>query len=106
MSISDVIDRVKTFTDSIKDNLAVQMVILQSNYQGEENRPGGIIDVAVVIDLLGEDQDYIEVREKLDNIARHIDPRLDIDLIESEKDDPTGFFNEIRKTGQVIYENI
>lgn len=104
MSMQDVIDRVKQLSHSIKEKLTVEMVILQSNYQGEEGRADGIIDVAVVVDLLKADQDYIEVRDQLARTAQRIDPRMEIDLIESERGDPTGFFNEIRKTGRVIYE--
>jgi hypothetical protein len=104
--MQEVIDKVKQFADAIKDRVAVELVILQRGFKGEEDRLDRPIDVAVVVDFLEEDEDYIEVREQFEKTAKQVDPRIELDLIESDKDDPTGFVEEIRKTGKVIYENL
>ncbi|MCP5048549.1 MAG: hypothetical protein GY940_15370 [bacterium] len=103
MGKQQIIEKVTQFADSIKAMLQVKMVILERLYPGEENNPDGVIDVAVVVEHLRDDEDYIQLKLDLGRLAKQIDPRIDIDIIEEERQDITGFYNEIRKTGDVIY---
>ncbi len=103
MSKKETVENVKQYSELIRDILQVRSVILQQSYRGEEDRPDGEIEVAVIVDHLGEEEDYIELKHKLTELARQLDPRIEVELIESDKDDPTGFFDQIRKTGEVIY---
>ena len=58
------------------------------------------IDVAVVLDSIEEDLLMLEAR--LYRLRRDIDERIEPILLE-EKDDKSGFLEEILKTGEIIY---
>ncbi len=103
MSKQDVVDRVKAYAAKICKTLNVKMVLLQQSYPGEFDKSDCEIEVVVVVDLLNEDQDYIEIRAQLEEMAHDVYQNLDPVLVEEAKEDLTGFYNEIRKTGEVIY---
>jgi len=105
MSKKDVIKKVEDYAARISKKLNVKMVILQQAYPGELDKPNCEIEVVVVINFLKEDQDYILIRGELEDIARQVDPNMDPVLVEEEKKDLTGFYKEIRKTGEVITNN-
>lgn len=102
MSKADIQKKVKQFADMVKAKFPVKMIILQKAYPGEENRKDPEIEVAVVVDEL--EDDFIEVKDQLTTMANRIDPHIDIVLIERQKEDPIGFYDEVRKTGQMIYQ--
>ena len=102
MSKTVIIQKVKQYAELLKSQLPVEMIILQKAYAGEEFKKDYEIEVVVVVDKM--DRDYIEVKDELTQLANQVDPHIDPTLIEKDKDDPTGFFEDIRKTGKVIYK--
>jgi hypothetical protein len=103
MSKAEVITIAKKFVDVIKGKYLVKMVILLQAYPGVFDKIDGEIELAVVIDHLRKDEDYVEILQEMRQYAAKVDSRLDVELIEREKKDPTGFFKQIQKTGEVIY---
>ena len=105
MSKQNVIKNAKQYATLANRILPLKMLILQEGYPGDVDNPDGIIDLVLVVDFLDDDQDYVQLKLKLENLAEQIDPRIDIEIVEQEKTDPTGFYNSVLKTGEVIYNN-
>jgi len=102
MSKAEIKKKVKDFTKLIQSKFPIKMVILQKSYPGEENSIDREIEVAVVVDQL--EKDFLEVQDELTEFAYKFDPNFDIVLIEKKKEDPTGFFIEVQRTGELIYK--
>jgi len=106
MSRTQIIAKVKRFVELIKTDLPLKMVILQKSYPGEEDKLTPEIDVVVVVDILEEEDDYVQRKLTLERIAEQISSKMDVEIIEEEKGDITGFYESLKKSGEVIYSNI
>jgi hypothetical protein len=102
MSNKKVTTLVKRYAQLIKDKYNPEMVILQKSYPGDDENPEVEIEVAVVVNRLKKD--YIEAKNDLIQLAHQVNSRLDPIIIEREKDEPTGFFEVLKKTGEIIYK--
>jgi hypothetical protein len=101
MSKKEIIEKVKEYTELLKKKLPIRMVILEKAFPGEEFKKDFQIEVSVVVNELV--RDYLEVKEDLFQLAKQVDPRIEPVLIENDKDDPTGFCEEVYKSGEIIY---
>jgi hypothetical protein len=88
MSKAEVISIAKQFVEVIQGKYLVKMVILLQAFPGVFDELDGEIELAVVVDLLGKEDDYIDTLQKMKKLATSINPRLDIELIESKKKRP------------------
>lgn len=95
-----VTEQVKQYTEIVKQNLDVKKVILYGSYAKGTAREDSDIDVAIIIDELKDD--LLETESLLFRLRREIDARIEPILLE-EKDDASGFLEEILKTGEIIY---
>lgn len=102
MDKTEVINKVERYAEAVKKFFPVRMVILYGSYAKNTNREYSDIDVAVVVDH--NDEDYLESRQQLFKIGTDIDCRIEPVLIERDHRDPSGFFEEILRTGEVIYQ--
>ena len=100
MDKETVIERVRKFSDIVRDNFPVKMVILYGSYARGTAGEDSDIDVAVVLDSIKED--FLMLETRLYRLRRDIDERIEPILLE-EKDDKSGFLEEILKTGEIIY---
>lgn len=102
MDKEEVIDKVKRYTAIIKAHFPVKMVILFGSYARGNARKSSDIDVAVVVDK--SSNDCLESEAKLNRLRRSIDLRIEPVLFEEDEKDPEGFFEEVLKTGEIIYQ--
>lgn len=102
MGYARVVAIVKKYAEAVKEKMQVKMVILQNTYPKYQDLPDEDIEVAVVLDILHKDM--LEARDDLLEIAQKVDPRIEPLIIEAEKNDTTGFFEEIKKKGEIVYQ--
>lgn len=103
MDKSTVVDKVKKYADLVSAYFSVKRVILYGSYAKGTAREYSDIDVAVVVDKI--DGDLLESKSKLFNLTHDIDVSIEPVLFEVNADDPSGFFEEIQRTGEIIYNN-
>lgn len=101
MDKSAVIDRVKRYADLVRNYFPVQKVILYGSYANGTAGKYSDIDVAVVVDKI--EGDFLESEAMLFNLTHDVDVNIEPVLFEVDNSDPSGFFEEIKKTGEVIY---
>ena len=100
MDKKTVIKRVKKYADTVKKNFPVKKIILYGSYAKGTHREDSDIDVAVILESV--DDDFLKSETKLFRLKRDIDPRIEPILLE-EKNDKSGFLEEILKIGEIIY---
>ena len=100
MDKKTVIKRVKKYADTVKKNFPVKKIILYGSYANGTPREDSDIDVAVILESV--DDDFLKSETKLFRLKRDIDPRIEPILLE-EKNDKSGFLEEILKIGEIIY---
>lgn len=101
MDYSEVITKVKQYAELVSKLLQPKMIILYGSYARGTAHESSDIDVAVVYDKIGED--YWAKFHELYKLRRTIDSRIEPVLLEQENDE-SGFFEDILKTGTIIYE--
>ena len=82
----------KAFAERARQHLDVRQVILFGSYANGTATEDSDIDLAVVTDTPPED--WLEASTNLFRLRRDIDPSTD----------RSGFLEEIRRTGEVIYD--
>src|SRR3970282_636519 len=100
MDKEKVIERVKQYSDLVRQNFRVKKIILYGSYVKGSAKKDSDIDVAVVLSSI--DEDLLMSESKLFRLRRNIDARIEPILLE-EKNDKSGFLEEILKTGEIIY---
>ena len=100
MDQEPVINRVKQFADVVRQNFQVKKIILYGSYAKGSAGKHSDIDVAVVLD--SNEEDLLTSKAKLFKLRRDIDVRIEPVLLD-EKNDRSGFLEEITKTGEIIY---
>ncbi|OOP57745.1 MAG: hypothetical protein AYP45_01880 [Candidatus Brocadia carolinensis] len=100
MDKEKVIERVKQYSDLVRQNFCVKKIVLYGSYAKGSARKDSDIDVAVVLSSI--DEDILMSEAKLFRLRRNIDARIEPILLE-EKNDKSGFLEEILKTGEIIY---
>ncbi len=97
-----VLERVKQYTEVVIKNFPVRMIILYGSYAKGTEREYSDIDVAVIVDKIGED--ILTTEAKLYSLRNDIDDRIQPVLLEKDED-KSGFLEEILKTGEIIYSS-
>jgi len=103
MDKTEVIEKLKNYTEIIKEYFPVEMVILFGSYSKNTAREDSDIDVAVVVENLIND--FLSSEVELFKLRRQIDSRIEPVLFEKNQKDPSGFFQEILTTGDIIYQH-
>lgn len=98
---SDVIERVRQYADILRGHLDIEQVILFGSYTKDTATEDSDIDVAVVTDI--EYENWLEVSANLWKWRRDVDSIIEPHLMYSGYD-RSGFLEEIRRTGVLIYE--
>src|SRR3990172_3096495 len=98
MDKEKVIERVKQYSDLVRQNFRVKKIILYGSYAKGSAKKDSDIDVV----LSSIDEDFLMSESKLFRLRRNIDARIEPILLE-EKNDKSGFLEEILKTGEIIY---
>jgi len=94
------IDTVKKYSRIVRQHFPVKAVILFGSYAKGTARIDSDIDVAVIVDRIGDD--YLDSAAKLCYLRNDLEDRIEPVLLEAGND-PGGFLEEIWKTGKVIY---
>ncbi|MGB8319629.1 MAG: nucleotidyltransferase domain-containing protein [Ignavibacteriaceae bacterium] len=88
-------------SDILKQYYPVEKIILFGSFSRNEQRQNSDIDVAVV--LIEIKDDYLELNAKLFSLCYQIDSRIEPVFFE-EGVDPSGFLDEINRTGITVYQ--
>jgi predicted nucleotidyltransferase len=96
--INEILDR---YIDAVKKHCVPRMVVLYGSYAKGTAREDSDIDIAVIVDQISGD--YLDQIFLLYKIRRDIDDRIEPVLLEST-DDPSGFLDEIKRTGRILYQ--
>jgi len=102
MDQKKIINIVKKYAEVVKQNYSVNQIYLFGSYAKGNAREESDIDVAIVLDKIGDD--YLEQSTKLFQLRRKIDLRIEPVLLELNND-ISGFLNEIQTNGIQIYQS-
>ncbi|NMA92709.1 MAG: nucleotidyltransferase domain-containing protein [Firmicutes bacterium] len=92
----------KKYSELVGERFKPKKIFLYGSYARDNWHKNSDIDIAVVVDTI--DGDYLEMASALYRLRRDVDDRIEPVLLE-EKEDPSGFTEEIFKHGQIIYKN-
>ena len=101
MDQNKIINIVKKYAELVKQNYSVNQIYLFGSYIKGNAREESDIDVAIILDKIGDD--YLDISTKLFQLRRKIDLRIEPVLLELNND-ISGFLNEIRTNGLQIYQ--
>ena len=101
MDKNHVIECVRSFAEKAKQSIDVRQVILFGSYARGAATDYSDIDVAVVVDTPAED--WLETSALLFRLRRDINLSIEPVLVNSSGD-RSGFLEEIRKTGVLVYD--
>jgi uncharacterized protein len=101
MDKETVIEIVKEYSEEIRSFLPVKKVILFGSFARGDQKEHSDIDIAVVVEKIKGD--YLDLSSKLFSVRRPIDSRIEPILFE-EGYDPSGFLEEIYRTGIIVYQ--
>ncbi len=102
MAERTVIELVNAFADIVRQHFTVQKIILYGSQARGTARKDSDIDVAIVFKRI--DDDYLKTAARLFQLRRNIDSRIEPAIFE-ENHDPSGFLEDIMKTGTLIFSN-
>lgn len=102
MDKDKAISMVLKYSNRIKDSFNLKKVILFGSYAKNSHKEFSDIDVAVVVDKIDS---LLESEFLLYKLVRDVDLRIEPVLFE-EDNDPSGFLDEISKTGIVVYSSV
>ncbi len=99
-SITD--QKIKKYSELVRQEIPVNMIILYGSYANGRERPDSDIDIAVVVDEL--DGDYLETSANLFSLCREVDTKIEPKLV-VKKNNRSGFLDSILKNGKIIYQS-
>lgn len=100
MVYEDIIGKVQTYARRVAEYYHPKQIIVYGSYAKGTATENSDIDIAVVCDSLPGD--YLENASGLFKLRRDIDLRIEPVLIELNNAE-NFFYNEILKTGKIIY---
>lgn len=92
---------IELYADKVKDYYDLKSIILYGSYANGNPREDSDIDVAVIVKNFIKD--YLFEEANLNKLANEVDFRIEPVLFKEDDKDPTGFLEEIRKNGIVIF---
>ena len=101
MDKKQAIELVKKYADTIKSYFNIKKVVLYGSYACGRQTPNSDIDVAVIIDII--DDNILDAEAKLYKLRRNLDLRIEPVLFD-ERDDVSGFKDEVLKTGIIVFQ--
>lgn len=101
MDKSSAIECVRLFAEKVRQSMDVRQVILFGSYARGTATDNSDIDVAVITDTPA--RDWFEASSHLFRLRRDINLSIEPVLIDSSSD-RSGFLDEIRRTGELVYE--
>jgi predicted nucleotidyltransferase len=93
---------VRSFAEQVRQRFDVRQIILFGSYAKGTSRDESDIDVAVI--TKSPVADWLEASAQLYKIGGDIDLSIEPHLLDYEHD-RSGFLDEIRRTGEVIYDS-
>lgn len=96
-----IIKIAKEYSEEIRNFIPVKKVILFGSFTRGEQKEYSDIDIAVVVEKINGD--YLDLSSKLFKLRRTVDIRIEPILFEDGYD-PSGFLEEIYRTGIVVYQ--
>jgi predicted nucleotidyltransferase len=95
-----IIDKVRAYKDLVKASFPIKIdqCYLFGSYAQGTPREHSDIDVALVVEHLGNDYDFFKIEPILWKLTRQVDARIEPLLIARDTDN-SGFLGEIQKTG-------
>jgi predicted nucleotidyltransferase len=100
MAEKPVLEIVREYALLVSSNFRVKTVVLFGSFALGTQRSNSYIDVAVVMKT--EPVNIWQVESELFRLARQVDFRIEPILVD-DKNDRSGFWEEISKYGKVIY---
>lgn len=100
MDYKEIVDKTREYSELVIDLLSPKMIVLYGSYAKGTAREDSDIDIAIILDTLGED--FLERAHQLFKLRRGIDSRIEPVLIGLDND-KSGFCEDILKTGKIIY---
>ncbi len=101
MDKEQAIELVKKYADIIKSSFNIKKVVLYGSYASGKQTADSDIDVAVVVDKIN--YNILDAEAKLYKLRRELDLRIEPILLD-EREDVSGFKDEVLKTGIVVYQ--
>ena len=96
---TEVIGKLRSYKELLLEHFDLQQLYLYGSYAKDKNNKDSDIDVAIVVNNLSDD--YFSTTPLIWKLRREIDDRVEPVLLD-EKEDKSGFLNEIRKYGILI----
>jgi len=95
-----IINKVKTYQDLVSSSspIKVDQCWLFGSYAKGTSHKHSDIDVALVVEHLGDDYDFFETEPLLWKLTRQVDDRIEPHLVARDTD-YAGFLDEIQHTG-------
>lgn len=94
---------VSKYTQKIKEHFSVHTVILFGSYARNKQKRDSDIDVAVIVN--DNEMDVLNSSFLLFKLRRDIDLRIEPILFMKDQPDPSGFLEEIKRTGTIVYSS-
>lgn len=108
MDKSEIREKLENYTEALKQNFKVKLVVLFGSYAKGDQKKYSDIDVAVFVEKNRKGLDYIEESAMLFKLVRNIDVRIEPTLFYAEElknYEKASFINDILTTGEIIYQN-
>lgn len=102
MDKQEVIEIVIRFAEAVSREIKIKNVYLYGSYARGSAGNDSDIDVAVVVDHL--DGDFLDTEVMLYRTRRSVDERIEPVLVNEQKDN-SGFLDDIKNHGLVVYGN-
>jgi len=98
-----IINKVKIYRDLVRSSssIKIEQCWLFGSFANGTPRKHSDIDVALVVERIGDDYDFFETEPLLWKLTRQVDDRIEPVLI-ARNTDYAGFLDEIQRTGIII----
>lgn len=93
----------EVYANLVRENFSVKKIILFGSTAAGKARKDSDVDIAVVLNRISGN--VINTEAKLFKLRRNIDLRIEPILID-DKNDVSGFYEEILKKGKIIYTSV